>query len=44
VFSKAYQNNGFFNEKLQLDNLQSGVYLINIQDGDKKITKKIVVE
>jgi subtilisin-like proprotein convertase family protein len=44
VFSKTYQNNGFFNEKLQLDNLQSGVYLINIQDGDKKITKKIVVE
>lgn len=44
VFSKTYQNNGFFNEKLQLDNLQSGVYLINIQDGDKKITKKIVIE
>jgi hypothetical protein len=39
-----YQNNGFFNEKLQLDNLQSGVYLINIQDGDKKITKKIVIQ
>ena len=44
VFSKSYINNGFFNEKLQLDNLQSGVYLINIQDGDKKITKKIVIE
>ena len=37
-------SNGFFNEKLQLDNLQSGVYLINIQEGDKKITKKIVIE
>jgi subtilisin-like proprotein convertase family protein len=44
VLSKSYQNNGFFNEKLQLDNLQSGVYLINIQDGDKKITKKIVIQ
>ena len=44
VFSKTYLNNGFFNEKLQLDNLQSGVYLINIQEGDKKITKKIVIE
>lgn len=44
VFAKSYQNNGFFNEKLQLENVESGVYLVNIQDGDKKITKKIVIQ
>lgn len=44
IFSKAYQNNGVFEQTLQLDNVQSGIYLVNIQDGDKKIVKKIVVE
>lgn len=44
IFSKTYQNSGFFNENIQLNNLQSGVYLINIQDGDKKTIKKIVIE
>jgi hypothetical protein len=33
-----------FEQTLQLDNVQSGIYLVNIQDGDKKIVKKIVVE
>ncbi|WP_395063321.1 reprolysin-like metallopeptidase [Flavobacterium sp.] len=44
VYSKTYQNNGVFNENLQLSGLQSGVYLVNIQDGDKKVVKKIIVE
>jgi hypothetical protein len=44
IFNKAYQNSGVFEQNLQLDNVQSGVYLVNIQDGDKKIVKKIVVE
>jgi subtilisin-like proprotein convertase family protein len=44
IFNKVYQNNGVFEQTLQLDNVQSGIYLVNIQDGDKKIVKKIVVE
>ena len=44
VFSKLYQNNGFFNENIQLSGIQSGVYLFNIQDGDKKEVKKIIIE
>ena len=44
VYSNDYQNNGFFNENVQLGNLQSGIYLVKVQDGDKQITKKIVVE
>ena len=44
IFNNLYQNNGLFEQTLQLDKVQSGIYLVNIQDGDKKITKKIVIE
>jgi len=44
IFNNVYQNNGVFEQILQLDNVQSGIYLVNIQDGEKKIVKKIVVE
>lgn len=44
IFNKQYQNNGLFNETIQLDNVQSGIYLVKIQDGSKNLTKKIIVE
>ena len=44
IFNKAYQNSGVFDQNLQLDSVQSGVYLVTVQDGDTKITKKIIVE
>ncbi len=44
IFNNVFQNNGVFEQTLQLDNVQSGIYLVNIQDGDKKMVKKIVVE
>lgn len=44
IFNKSYQNNGLFNETLQLKDIQSGIYLVTILDGDRKITKKIIVE
>lgn len=44
VFSKNYNNSGMFNENLNLDNLQAGVYLVTVQDGNKKAVKKIIVE
>ena len=44
VFTKTYTNNGVFNESLQLNNLQAGVYLVSILDGAKKLVKKIIVE
>jgi subtilisin-like proprotein convertase family protein len=43
VYTKFYQNNGFFNENIQLNGLLAGVYLVNIQDGESKIVKKIVI-
>lgn len=44
VFSKSYQNSGLFNQNLQLNNLQAGVYLVNVQDGNRKEVKKIIIE
>ena len=44
IFNQSYNNNGFFNEMLQLDNIQDGVYLVTVQDGAKKEIKKIVVQ
>ncbi|WP_320815991.1 reprolysin-like metallopeptidase [Flavobacterium sp.] len=44
IFNKSFQNNGLFNESLQLNNVQSGIYLVTVQDGSRKEIKKIVVE
>ncbi len=44
IFNKSYDNNGLFNENLQLNNVQSGVYLVTVQDGARKEVKKIVVQ
>lgn len=44
IFEKAYQNTGTFDQNVQLESIQSGIYLVNIQDGDKKVVKKIVIE
>jgi hypothetical protein len=44
IFNKAYQNNGLFNESLQLNNVQAGIYLVTVQDGSKKEIKKIIIE
>ena len=43
IFAQSYVNNGLFNESLQLSNVQSGIYLVTIQDGDMKEVKKILV-
>ena len=44
IYTKAFQNNGLFNQELQLNNTSSGIYLVTVQDGNKKEVKKIVVE
>lgn len=43
IFSKAYANSGLFSQNLQLDNAQSGIYLVSITDGSKKVVKRIVI-
>ena len=44
IFTKSYQNTGLFNQNLELNTVQSGVYMVTVQDGDKKETKKIVIQ
>lgn len=44
IFEKSYQNSGLFSQSLELNNTQAGIYLVTVQDGDKKEVKKIVIE
>jgi subtilisin-like proprotein convertase family protein len=44
VYQKAYSNNGSFNQNINLDNVQSGTYIISVNDGDKKTFRRIVIE
>ena len=42
IYQNVYTNNGFINENIQLNNLQSGVYLIKVKDGKNELTKKFI--
>jgi subtilisin-like proprotein convertase family protein len=44
IFNKSFTNTGFIDQNLQLDDVQAGVYLVTVQDGNRKEVKKIVVE
>nr|WP_294936615.1 zinc-dependent metalloprotease family protein [uncultured Flavobacterium sp.] len=44
IFDKSYQNTGTFNQVLQLNNAQSGVYLVTVIDGESKTTKRIIIK
>jgi subtilisin-like proprotein convertase family protein len=44
IFEKAYAYSGLFDENIQLDKAQAGIYLVSITNGDKKIVKRIVKE
>ena len=44
IYNKVYTSVSRFEEVIQLNNAQSGVYLLTISDGAQKVTKKIVVE
>ena len=44
IFENKYSNQATFNENIQLTNAQSGVYLVSVTDGIKKIVKRIAIE
>jgi hypothetical protein len=44
VYERQFTNTGLFSQNIQLDGVQSGVYMVTVKDGDKKVVKKIVVE
>ena len=43
IYSKTYGSVSRFDEVIQLNDADSGVYLLSIADGSQKVTKKIVV-
>jgi subtilisin-like proprotein convertase family protein len=44
VFNKSYANNTVFNQNIQLNNVETGIYIVTVKDGDRKENKKIVIE
>ncbi|MFB9051865.1 T9SS type A sorting domain-containing protein [Formosa undariae] len=44
VFATSLKNNsGFYNKELQLDNLQSGIYILKFTSGNTSTTKKLIL-
>lgn len=44
IFSKAYENSGLFSGNVMLDGAQAGIYLVTVQDGNRKEVKRIVID
>ncbi len=44
VFENKYTNTGLFVQNIALNNAETGIYLVTVQDGNKKMVKKIVVQ
>lgn len=44
IYKSTHKDAGDFNEKINLDRVQSGMYILNVSDGLRKSTKKIIVE
>ena len=43
ILNNKYSNTGLFSQNVQLDQVQAGVYLVTVQDGDKKVVKRIII-
>ncbi len=43
IFNKSFANKSFFNENINLDKIATGIYLVNIKNGKKIETRKIIV-
>ncbi|MFK7783283.1 reprolysin-like metallopeptidase [Psychroserpens sp.] len=44
IFKNIYESSTTFNQTVNLDNAQSGVYLVTIENGNNKITKRIIID
>ena len=44
IYKKSYPNVGDFNTDIKLNHVQSGMYILNVSDGVKQSTKKIIIE
>ena len=44
IYNKTFDNSGMFDQELQVNTISSGLYFVNIQNGNNKMIKRIVVE
>jgi subtilisin-like proprotein convertase family protein len=44
IFENNYTSQATFNENIQLNNAQAGVYLVTVSDGNRKVVKRIIIE
>ena len=44
VFNKNYPSAIDFNENIQLENIQAGIYMLTVFDGDLTQVKRIIVQ
>jgi subtilisin-like proprotein convertase family protein len=44
ILNNKYSNTGLFSQNVQLDQVEAGIYLVTVQDGDKKVVKRIIIE
>lgn len=44
IMSKSYENSGMFSGNINLGNIETGVYMVTVQDGSRKEVKRIVVQ
>ncbi|WP_264566846.1 reprolysin-like metallopeptidase [Flavobacterium sp. N3904] len=44
IFYKNYKNESNFNKNIDLNKIQTGIYILELTDGDKKTVKKLIIE
>ncbi|WP_040252425.1 zinc-dependent metalloprotease [Psychroserpens mesophilus] len=44
IFNNSFTNTGEFTETVSLNSVQAGMYLVTVNDGNKEVTKRIIVE
>ncbi|MFI1744569.1 zinc-dependent metalloprotease [Thalassobellus sediminis] len=44
IYKNSFENRTDFNKKISLKNAQSGIYILNVSNGIKQSTRKIIIE
>ncbi|CAM3347444.1 Propanediol utilization protein [Flavobacterium longum] len=44
IFGQTYATSGLFNETLQMQNAQAGMYLVTVENGNSKQVKKVIIK
>ncbi|WCO01922.1 zinc-dependent metalloprotease [Psychroserpens ponticola] len=44
IFNNIYDGSPTFNQSVSLENAQSGVYLVTVENGTNKVTKRVIID